>query len=76
MTADQAETETATMRGRFAVYPQDQGVIVAYKTDLCGTCQACQCGTAQEPLDLTPGGLPKMIGMARKAKAMKGMLKL
>lgn len=66
----------AAMRGRFAVYPQDQGVVVAYKTDLCATCQECECGTKQEPLDLTPGGLPKLIGMVRKAKALKGMIRL
>jgi hypothetical protein len=70
---EQDQAERAAMRGRFAVFPQDKGVIVAYTAGLCSTCLACGCGEAQEPLDLTPGGV---MGMMGKLKGLKGMIRL
>jgi hypothetical protein len=69
----QDQAEQAAMRGRFALYPQDKGVIVGYATGLCGTCLACGCGQNQDPLDLTPAG---MVGMMKKIKEFKGMIRL
>lgn len=62
------------MRGRFAVYPQDpKGAIIAYATELCGRCQTCGCGAPQEPLDLTPAGMMKMMSKMGK---LKGLIRL
>lgn len=69
-------TGQAAMRGRFALYPQDQGAVIAYVTDLCATCQECECGTRQEPLDLTPRGIVSMGSRLGKLRALRGMIRL
>ena len=62
------------LRGRFAVYPQDpKGAIIAYATGICEACRACGCGDTQEPLDLTPGGVMKMMGKVGKLKGLVGL---
>lgn len=60
-------------RGRYALYPQDKGVIIAYTNGLCETCQGCTCGDPQEPIDLTPSGVGGMLGKLGK---LKGLVKL
>lgn len=73
MTGGNGQAAEPAQRGRYALYPQDKGVIIAHTTDLCETCLACGCGTPQEPIDLTPSGVGGMLGKLGK---LKGMVRL
>jgi hypothetical protein len=63
-------------RGRFALYPQEKGMIIAYVTGLCDTCQGCGCGQQQEPIDLTPQGVTGLLAKMGGLKALRGMIRL
>lgn len=68
-TAEQTPPEAPPVvpdqRGRYALYSQPDGPVIAYTTSLCETCAACGCGDqAAEPLDLTATGRMKMLQMA------------
>ena len=53
-------------RGRYAVYPQDPtGLVIARTAGLCERCASCGCGEPQEPIDLTPKGVGKLLGSKR-----------
>lgn len=76
--APQADPEApeAAFRGRFAVYPQEpKGAVIAYATELCDRCLTCGCGAPQEPLDMTPAGMMKMMAGGKLGK-LKGMIRL
>jgi len=53
--------DQAGERGRYALYATDKGPVIARATDLCESCASCGCGTQQEPIDLTPAGVMKLI---------------
>ena len=57
--------------GRYKVFPQDNGFIISRATGLCETCQECGCGDQQEPLDISPGGVARLLGQARKSGLIK-----
>jgi hypothetical protein len=58
--------------GRYKVFPQDSGFVIARAVNTCDRCQACGCGDQQEPLDISPAGVARLIGQARKAGMVKG----
>lgn len=64
---DQAR-EGARLRGRFALFGDGSltGWSVAYATDLCETCQSCQCGT-QQPVISTGDIVKDMMRSPLKA---------
>ena len=57
--------------GRYAVFPQDNGFVIARATGLCETCQSCGCGDQQEPLDISPTGVARLLSQARQAGILK-----
>ena len=57
--------------GRYKVYPQDNGFIIARATGMCDRCQGCDCGDQQEVLDISPSGVARLLGQARKAGVLK-----
>lgn len=62
------------IRGRFALFPQEpKGAIIGYATGICERCAGCGCGDRQEPLDLTPGGVMKMMGKMGRLKGLVGL---
>ena len=70
MTDTQADTAPAAAmedppepaeRGRYALYATPSGPVIARATGLCETCQECGCGQQQEPIDLTPPGIMRLI---------------
>lgn len=58
--------------GRYKVFGQENGFIIARATGLCEACAGHDCGEQQEILDLSPGGVAKLMGQAKAA----GLLKL
>jgi len=60
-------------RGRYAVYPQDDGIIIARVSGICGTCQGCGCGTPEDPVDLTRAGIMATIMKARGVIGQSGI---
>jgi hypothetical protein len=65
-------------RGRYAVYQENGGPpVLARATGLCETCTACGCGDQQEPVELSPGGLMKVLSRnGVKLPGPKEILKL
>lgn len=68
-------------RGRyFAWRTGPQSMTIARATGLCDRCRNCGCGTQQDPIDLSPGGIMKLIagagialpGPGELIKAMRG----
>lgn len=57
--------------GRYKVFPQDNGFIIARATGLCETCQHHDCGEQQEVLDISPAGVARLLGQARKSGILK-----
>lgn len=39
-------------RGRYAVYAEESGLVLARAVDTCERCQGCGCGTQAEPMAL------------------------
>ena len=61
-------------RGRYAAYQgEPSGLVIARTTNLCESCSTCGCGTAEETLELTPGGVAKLL-RGRKLQAMAKMV--
>lgn len=48
-------------RGRYALYDTPAGPVIGRATGLCDTCANCGCGDQQEPIDLTPAGVMRLI---------------
>ena len=64
-------------RGRYAVYPVEGGAIIARATGLCETCSSCGCGTQEENLDITPGGIMKLMSKHNfKMPSFKELVKM
>lgn len=59
-------------QGRYKVFPQANGFIIARATGTCDRCRNCDCGDQQEILDLSPSGVMKLLSQARKAGYVKG----
>lgn len=57
----------ALEQGRYKVFPQDNGYFIARAVNTCERCQECGCGDQQETLDISPGGMVKMLAKARAA---------
>jgi hypothetical protein len=50
-------------RGRYFAYRTGpQSMLIARATGLCDRCANCGCGEQQEPIDLSPAGIMKLIG--------------
>lgn len=63
-------------QGRYKVFPQASGFIIARAVNTCDRCQSCDCGEQQEILDMSPAGVARLLGQARKAGLIKGFLPL
>ena len=49
-------------RGRYlAVRTGVQSMVIYRATGLCETCADCGCGDQQEPIDLSPGGIMRLV---------------
>ena len=49
-------------RGRYyVVRTGPQSMVIARATNLCDRCASCGCGEQQEPIDLSPGGIMKLM---------------
>jgi len=49
-------------RGRYlAVRTGPQSMVIARAFPLCDRCANCGCGEQQEPIDLSPGGIMKLV---------------
>ena len=60
---DTPDTETVpepVERGRYALYKDGAGLVIARATNLCESCSACGCGDQQEPIDMSPAGIMRM----------------
>ena len=56
------ETETPPERGRYlAVRTGVQSMLIYRAVNLCDRCADCGCGEQQEPIDLSPGGIMKLV---------------
>ena len=52
-------------RGRYyAVRTGPQSMVIARAYPLCDRCATCGCGEQQEPIDLSPGGIMKLVSTA------------
>jgi len=62
MAADPEESE----RGRYlAVRTGPHSMVIYRATGLCETCSDCDCGEQQDPVDLSPGGIMKLMSAAK-----------
>jgi len=49
-------------RGRYlAVRTGVQSMVIYRATGLCETCSECGCGDQQEPIDLSPAGIMRLV---------------
>ena len=49
-------------RGRYyAVRTGQQSMVIARAFPLCDRCANCGCGEQQEPIDLSPGGIMRLL---------------
>lgn len=48
-------------RGRYAVFQDGGGAVIARAVDLCERCAGCACGTQLDLIDFTPAGIMKLI---------------
>jgi hypothetical protein len=53
--------------GRYKVFSQDNGFVIARAVNTCERCAGCGCGDQQEPLDISPAGVAKLMSQARAA---------
>jgi hypothetical protein len=57
-----AEFEEAEERGRYlAVRTGAQQMVIYRAVNLCETCSGCGCGEQQDPIDLSPGGIMRLV---------------
>jgi hypothetical protein len=68
MTDTQPETAVETPgpveaveRGRYALYQTAGGVVIGRASGICDRCASCGCGEQQEPVDLTPAGIMRLV---------------
>lgn len=75
---DEPEAAAAAERGRYALYPHPsgQGLLINRATGLCDRCTGCGCGTQQEQIDLSPGGITRLVGKMGKMGKLKAMVGL
>lgn len=81
--SDETPAVEETERGRYlTVRTSPQSLLIHRATGLCERCANCGCGDQQEPIDLSPGGIMRlmstggfklpspteMLGMARQAR--------
>lgn len=53
-------------RGRYlAIRTGPHSMTIHRATELCETCRNCGCGAQQEPIDLSPGGIMKLMSAAK-----------
>jgi hypothetical protein len=51
-----------TERGRYlTVRTGPRSLLIHRATPLCERCESCGCGVQQDPIDLSPGGIMKLM---------------
>jgi len=59
------QEEIPEERGRYlAVRTGVHSMVIYRAVNLCERCSECGCGDQQEPIDLSPGGIAKMVAMS------------
>lgn len=69
----------AAERGRYAVYTSPDGgpPVIGRAVGLCETCAACGCGEQQDPVEISPSGIMKVLSKnGFKMPGPKEMLRL
>ena len=62
MSGNGQQAEGTEERGRYlAVRTGVQSMVIYRATGLCERCADCGCGDQQEPIDLSPGGIMRLV---------------